>query len=241
LLDRASDSDGGFQPLVEWARARGVFRINPQEQCRWTHDKATMHLEFIAYGLNTPYTIILSPFIENPDLPLLDFTPLGGPFAIKPSHGGGGEGVVLEANSIEQIRALRKAFPGEKILLQAHVTPQILAGRPAWFRVLACSGAVYPCWWNPQTHIYMRVTAEESVAFSLRLLREIPRRIAQLCRLDLFSTEIALAGSGHFIVVDYVNDPVDLRLQSVAIDGVPDTIVESITRRLARLAENRMR
>jgi hypothetical protein len=39
-------------------------------------------------------------------------------------------------------------------------------------------------------------------------------------------------------VVDYVNDPVDLRLQSKAIDGVPDGYVESIAGRLVRLVEN---
>jgi len=36
-------------------------------------------------------------------------------------------------------------------------------------------------------------------------------------------------------VVDYVNDPVDLRLQSNAIDGVPNSYVEKIAERLARL------
>jgi len=42
-------------------------------------------------------------------------------------------------------------------------------------------------------------------------------------------------------VVDYVNDPVDLRLQSTTADGVPDAIVENISRRLARLAQRHRR
>jgi hypothetical protein len=37
--------------------------------------------------------------------------------------------------------------------------------------------------------------------------------------------------------VDYVNDPVDLRLQSKAVDGVPDAWVENIAGRLARMVE----
>jgi hypothetical protein len=53
----------------------------------------------------------------------------------------------------------------------------------------------------------------------------------------LFSTEIALTKEGHFMVVDYVNDPVDLRMQSRAVDGVPDVYLESIAARLARLAD----
>ncbi len=87
------------------------------------------------------------------------------------------------------------------------------------------------------THIYARVTAEEKARFGLRSLRQIPVRIAQICGLHLFSTEIALTEEGHFLVVDYVNDPVDLRLQSKAVDGVPDVYVESIAARLARLAD----
>jgi hypothetical protein len=237
LLDRATDSDPRFQPLVDWARANSARRINPQEQARWTHDKATMHLEFLTAGLETPHTIILPPFSGQPGLPPADLSPLNGRFAIKPARGGGGEGVVLEAGSWEQALTVRQQFPEEKYLLQAHVTPRLLDGRPAWFRVLACDGAVYPCWWDPRTHVYARVTAEESARFGLRGLREVTRRIARVCRLDLFSTEIALTVEDRFVVVDYVNDPVDLRLQSAAADGVPDAIVENIAGRLARMAE----
>jgi hypothetical protein len=164
---------------------------------------------------------------------------LGGSFAIKPASMGGGVGVVLEANSLEQVAGVRQQYPQEKYLLQAHVTPQVLEGHPAWFRVLVCDGAVYPCWWNTQTHVYARVTAEESYRFGLRALREAPRRIAQVCRLELFSTEIALTAEGQFLAVDYVNDPVDLRLQSEAVDGVPDVIVENICGRLARLVDKK--
>jgi hypothetical protein len=237
LFDRASESDSRFQPLVDQARQSHVFRINTQELTVWSSDKATMHLEFISRRLDTPYTILLSPYNEQPSLPHLDLSPLGGMFAIKPASLGGGEGVVLEATSLEQVFSVRCQYPCEKYLLQAQVRPQVLEGRPAWFRMLVCDGAVYPCWWEPHTHIYARVTAEERFHFGLRSLYEIARRIAQVCRLDLFSTEIAMTADGRFLVVDYVNDPVDLRLQSKAADGVPDAFVESIAGRLARLAE----
>jgi len=36
--------------------------------------------------------------------------------------------------------------------------------------------------------------------------------------------------------VDYVNDPIDLRLQSRAVDGVPDFIVEDVAARIAATA-----
>jgi hypothetical protein len=196
-----------------------------------------MHLEFINCGLDTPYTILLSPCQEQPNLTAIDLSPLGGRFAIKPASLGGGEGVVLEATSLEQVLSVRWQYPHEKYLLQAHVTPQVLDGRLAWFRVLVCDGAVYPCWWDQRTHVYTRVTAEERFCFGLRGLYEVAHRIAQVCRMDLFSTEITLTANGRFLVVDYVNDPVDLRLQSKAADGVPDAFVENIAGRLARLVE----
>lgn len=236
LFDRASDSDERFQPLVDRARAQNLPRLNPQEQSRWAWDKATMHLEFISRGLPTPHTIILPPCNEQPDFPSPDLGPLGGSFAIKPARGGGGEGVVLEACTWDQVREARRQYPDEKYLLQSHVTPRTLNLRPAWFRVLYCHGAVYPCWWDQSTHIYTRVSADEKFGLGLRTLYELPRRIAGICRLHLFSTEIALTESGQFLAVDYVNDPVDLRLQSQAVDGVPDAIVENIAARLARLA-----
>ena len=236
LLDRASDSDERFQPLVDWGLANKAFQINPQAQCRWAWDKATMHLEFITGGLETPYTIILSPQNEQPDLPGLDLAPFGGIFNIKPAVGGGGWGVVMHATSCDQVRQARGDYPAEKVLVQAHIEPARLEGRPAWFRVLVCDGAVYPCWWDTTTHVYARLTADESLRFGLGELKQVARRIQNLCGLHLFSTEIAYS-QGKMIVTDYVNDPLDLRLLSAAVDGVPDEIVINISSRLARLAE----
>jgi len=241
FLDRASDSDPRFQALADKACQEYIYRINLREMAAWSADKATMHLEFISRGLDTPYTILLPPFDEQTSLPPLDLTLLGGRFAIKPSSLGGGEGVLLEGVSLEQVQSARQQYPKEKYLLQAQVIPQELGGRRAWFRLLVCDGAVYPCWWDPGSHAYARVTADERFRYSLRSMNEIARRIARICRLDLFSTEIALAQNGNFLVVDYVNDPVDLRLQSTTADGVPDAIVENISRRLARLAQRHRR
>jgi len=59
--------------------------------------------------------------------------------------------------------------------------------------------------------------------------------IANLSGLDLFSTEIAFTADNLFVVVDYVNDQPDLRMQSNAVDGVPNDIVNDIARRLCEL------
>jgi oligoendopeptidase F len=235
FTNRAADTDPAFLKIVDWARGNGVFRINPHERETYTADKATMHLELIAKGLNTPYSIILSPFDEQPDLPDLDLSPLEPAFAIKPANGGGGEGVICEATSAEQVAQARQQFPHDKYLLQAYVTPVEIAGQPAWFRVIYCLGEIYANWWPPQTHIFRPVRPDEVVSLRLGELYDMAVRIANVSRLHLFSTEIALTPEGQFLAVDYVNDQIDLRLQSQAHDGVPDTIVWDICHRLAEL------
>jgi len=65
-------------------------------------------------------------------------------------------------------------------------------------------------------------------------LRDITQRIASLCKLEWFSTEIALTLE-EFIVVDYVNDGIDTRIQSKAVDGVPDEVMQKVTKQLVEL------
>lgn len=235
FFDRASDADVRFIPVVQWAREHAVYRINPYERASRTWDKAAMHLALTSVGLHTPYTIILPPYEEQPVLPQTDLSPLGDRFTIKPAHGGGSEGVVIEANSWSQVLVARQEYPTDKYLLQAHIVPARLGSRTAWFRVISCAGQVYPCWWDTSSHIYTLVTFVEESRYCLTPLRHITASIARVCGLELFSTEIALTPDGLFLVVDYVNDQIDLRLQSKALDGVPDDIVRDIARRLVAL------
>jgi hypothetical protein len=232
FFDRASDGDAGFMPLVEWAQAHSIPCVNSYQQARQAVNKASCHLDFITAGLYTPYTIILPTFSEQPEIPCVDLSPLGSLFAIKPSHGGGGDGVIVEATAWEQVLAARQQFPDDHYLLQAHITPVPLDGREAWFRVIGCVGQVYPCWWDTRTHIYTPLTAEEESRYGLQVLREIPLTIERLYGLELFSTEVAYTAEGLFVVVDYINDPIDLRLQSKALDGIPDSIVVEIVDKL---------
>jgi len=234
LLDRGQ-GEPTFDPIPRWAMEYGAQRINPAEVSAWSEDKATMHLELISAGLHTPYTILLAPFLEQPVIPQIDLTSLGKKFVIKPSNGGGGEGVIVGATCMEQILQARMEFPEQKYLIQAFVTPQIIKGNPAWFRVFYANGETYPCWWTTDSHVYANVTAEEESQFGLNKLRDITKRIASICKLDWFSTEIALAD--EFVVVDYVNDEIDTRVQSRAVDGVPDEIMNNIARQLVNIAK----
>jgi hypothetical protein len=237
LLDRGQ-GEPTFDPIPRWAKEYGARRINPAEVSAWSEDKTTMHLEFINAGLHTPYTILLAPFLEQPILPQIDLTPLGENFVIKPSNGGGGEGVIIGASCMDEILHARMEFPEQKYLIQAHITPRCIEDVPAWFRVFYANGEMYPCWWDTGTHIYTNVTAEEEARYGLNRLRDITKCIASICKLDWFSTEIALAE--EFVVVDYVNDEIDTRVQSQAMDGVPDEVINNIARQLVKIAKENL-
>lgn len=240
-FDRASDSDPSFLTLEEWTIKHHVNQINPRNQICWTHDKTAVHLAFLESGISTPYTYLLPPYNSQPELPSLDLNLLGSRFAIKPATGGGGgEGVILEATSIDQVNLERRNNPDEKYLLQAQLEPFFLNNRQAWFRVVVCNNVVILCWWDPISHRYTRVTKEDENFFKSSDLVDLAKRISVICKMDLFSSEIALTSSGRFLVVDYINDPIDLRLQSNAFDGVPDSIVNDITSELVTIIQRNL-
>jgi hypothetical protein len=235
LLDRASDDDEGFMPVARWCRKSGIGSVNPYEKAQRAWNKAHMHGEFLKAGLQVPRTIILPPYSERPALPFVDVSPLGSPFSIKPGCRGGGLGVVNDASSLEEAMLARQVYPDDPYLLQAHVHAVHHGPRLAWFRVIYCAGQTYPCWWDIATHVYTPLDVVQQPEHAFARLHELVCCIAQVCGLQLFSTEVALTADNRLLAVDYVNDPLDLRLQSRAVDGVPDRIVQDITMRLASL------
>ncbi len=236
FLDRASDDDESFGPIAKLLDASSARIFNPHEYVEHAKDKATMHLEFITKGLQVPYTIIVSPYNKKhePELTLTELAKLGRPFIIKPANTtGGGTGVVLGAESLKDVIDTRQHHKNDKYLLQETVKPKLLDGNRAWFRVLYGFGEILPCWWNDVTHEYRRITHEEETRYAIGVLRGMMRTIQEVCRLDFFSSEIALTEEGKFIVVDYVNEVCDMRLQSKHRDGVPDDIVGRIQELIA--------
>lgn len=232
LLDRASDEDLDFLPIVAWAGEHGALNLNPYARARRAADKSLTHGDLLG-ALSTPQTIVVPPYVECPELPDLDLDPFGPAIIMKPAHGGGGDGVVVVGAAAEPVQAARQQFPEDSYLLQTHVVPAQLGGRPAWFRIIYAAGRIYPFWWDPLTHAYAAVTVAEADHFGLRPLQAMTRRIAEICGLCLFSTEIAWRDDCGFQVVDYVNDPIDLTPQSVMPSGVPDRILGFIAENLA--------
>lgn len=237
LFDRASDSAPEFQKIQYLLIEKGTPVFEPLEGLRWASDKATMHLEFIANGLHTPYTIILPPYEthEHFYLSVEELAHLGRTFIIKPANTtGGGIGVVHGAETLQDVLSARQHHHHDKYLLQEKVKPQEKDGYRFWFRGYYACGLAQCAWWNDKTHHYRLLTPEEIRRYRLRPLFSIVRKIAEISRLFFFSTEIALNEEGQFIVVDYVNESCDMRLQSKAADGVPDDIVKNSAQEIAR-------
>jgi glutathione synthase/RimK-type ligase-like ATP-grasp enzyme len=237
FLDRASESDENFQPLVRTLRKSPTLFINTPDAVHHAIDKATMHLEFITKGIDVPFSIIISPYNKKREveLRLSDLAMLGRPFIIKPANTtGGGVGVVLGAETLRDVVYSRQHHKNDKYLLQEKISPMKFAQQKAWFRVFCVFGNVTPCWWDDETHIYRMVSDSETVAYGLGTLETVTQKIHEVCKLDFFSTEIAATHDGKFVVVDYVNDICDMRLQSRHHDGVPDGVVQQICRQIAK-------
>ncbi len=236
LLDRASGASPAFVGLQALAAERGRDVIERLDRLRWASDKATMHLEFLTAGLQTPHTVILPAFDSAPEVDLAPETlaPLGVPFVIKPANTTGGSvGVVADAPGPDDVRAARRAYPSDKYLLQEKVVPESRDGRRFWFRGFYVLGEVYLTWWDDHTHLYAELGYDEAAALGLDPLYAVVRTIARVSRLRFFSTEVARAGGGRLVVVDYVNEICDMRLQSAHPDGVPDAVVARIADRIA--------
>jgi glutathione synthase/RimK-type ligase-like ATP-grasp enzyme len=216
-------------PLGKAVAKSGARLINDYPQMLWCMDKATMHLEFLTNGLNVPHSIILSPYDHEPEIKIKDLARLGRPFIIKPCLGGGGTGVVVGAETLADVLSARKTRNDQKFLLQEKIEPKLLDDRRAWFRVYWVLGKTFIVWWNDLTHLYGALAAAEEENYGLAAMREIIAKIAAISKLDFFSAEIALTTDNRFVVVDYVNDIVDMRLQSIHPDGVPDSLVRAIT------------
>lgn len=243
FYDRASDTSPEFIKLHNFMIKHNIPIFENQDHMAFASDKATMHLEFIAHGLITPYTIIIPPFstAENIFLSVADLAKLGRPFFIKPANTtGGGIGVVDGAETLQDILHARKVYKSDKYLLQRKVVPVEKDGKRFWFRCFYTCGLVQCAWWHDQTHIYEPLTLEAVRHFNLQPLFDIVPKIAPICGLNFFSTEIALTSEGTFVVVDYVNEICDMRLKSQHTDGVPDEIAAQVADKIIAHARQRI-
>ncbi len=226
--------DDIYHRLVRLAFERKTQVIDPPDVALAAFDKARLHPRLAAAEFNLPPTVIV-PAAEITSFRLT--TPqrelLGRPFVIKPSLGYGKRGVLLDAQSEEDLARSASAWPDQNYLLQRRIVPKLIGTVPAYFRVFYAFGSVWCCWWNCYTDRYATLTPDELERHQLSPLSEIVRRLADLTRMQFFSTEIALTDAGTFVLIDYVNDQCHMLTQSSNPQmGVPDAVVAGIAGRL---------
>lgn len=223
ILDRATDCNIAFIPLVHLLQKQGSRVIDDPAKIARSSDKATMHIECLKAGLKVPESMILFP---NDEITEEMLGSIGIPFIIKPALGGGGEGVIKDAFSISDIIMARSKSPNAVFIIQKKIIPREVDGNRCWFRVFFVCGKVIPCFWNDLTHVSRRVSPSQEKTFEK--LIEITKKINTLTSLEFFSTEIAQLQNGDFVVIDYANDQCDMRFQSDTHEGVPDLVIEEI-------------
>lgn len=236
-LDRAWDVDERFEEIGKLLLRRKTHIFNPYKNVLHAIDKASMHLEFITAGLNVPYSIIIPPHSQKADLRLSidDLAILGRPFIIKPCNTtGGGIGVVTGAESLKEILDERTAYNNDKYLLQEKIFPKVIDDKRTWFRSFWAFGKVLNVLWDDQTHLYEIISDDLKAKINIRRLNQITRTIYNLIQLDFFSTEIVYTDANKFVVIDYVNDQCDMRINTNHADGVPEEIVNQIISQLAK-------
>lgn len=239
-LDRVWDWGGEYERHVEAMQRNIPMMVNDYARVRRIWNKLTMHMTLIAHGIYAPHLILLPSYEEQPALPRVDLSPLGGKFSVKSVHSGG-SGVLEPVTRWEDVLEQRREWPTEQTILQAWVEPKVLGKRRAWFRVFYACGSTFPCWADDRTHVQEPVSAEDERRYQLGILRGLTQQIAGLCGLNLFSTEIALDQNNLWQVCDYVNDPCDFRLKSTVANGVPDEVVAAICERIAGWVKRRTR
>lgn len=234
LFDRAAYQDGAFFNLVYWAIEHQIPVINDFNRARWAVDKATMHLELLSCRIQLPCTFILPPASAWPviDSPALEVLPR--PFVVKSAPPEAGEGVHLNVLSWVEDLQIRQEFPEDKYLIQEKIEPLISGSLKYWFRVFWVCGEVIPCLWENQSRVYKFEALNQLNPEIPGQIEALIRVIASVCRLDLFSSAIVASVDTRLVVIDPVNDQLGLRKQSAFVDGVPDSVVERITRKLVQ-------
>lgn len=223
-----------YHQLVRLAFERKTQVIDPPDVALAGFDKAHLHPKLAAAGFALPFTIA----VEASEIETFRLTPelrqkLGTPFVIKPSLGYGKRGVLLDAKGEADLQRSADSWRDPKYLLQRRIVPRMIEGAPAYFRVFYAFGALWFCWWNCYTDRYSVLTADEMEQHRLHPLREIVCRLADLTRMQFFSSEVALTEAGEFVLIDYVNDQCHMLTQSANPQmGVPDSVVAGVARQL---------
>lgn len=246
-LDRASETDARFLNLVQICQLLKINSINPFSHVHRALSKSYMHKLLYGKNIPLPETIVIPSYKSKIELPFFTFANIGIPFVLKPANGGGGDGVHMGLTEISQIELYRKEYPDSEYLIQQTIIPKIKDNRPIWLRVFFVCDEIFFSFWNPQTKIFSLINKTDNLPndkllddgklpdvdeYIIQNIKNIIIEIAKISKMRFFSSEVAVNPDNCPIVIDYVNDPVDLRPKSSHKDGMPDELLEKIVFRL---------
>ncbi len=237
-LDMASetfDPKDKFNRFAYYLKDAGTKVVADPDDVKTAADKSITHFDLLRDSIPVPYTVVIRNWEPKKKLTAQEKKRLGFPFVIKPALGYGQKGVKVigKRRTLKEIARARRFDRGDNFLLQEFIEPIKLNGIPAWFRVYHLFGEIIPCWWNPDTNVFRRVTLREMDAHNLVSLVRIASEIARITYIEWFSCEIAVNKKNKkFLVIDYVNDQCALYPQSEHKDGVPDDLIMLIAERM---------
>ncbi|MFH1641164.1 MAG: ATP-grasp domain-containing protein [Candidatus Omnitrophota bacterium] len=246
-LDMASetfDTKDDFTRFAYHLKDSGTRIVADPDDVKAAADKSITHFDLANAKIPVPFTILVRNWEPTRRLTDEEKEALGFPFVIKPALGYGQKGVkiIRHKATLKEIAEARQVNKGDNFLLQEFIEPAELNGEPAWFRIFHLFGEIFPCWWNPTTHVYRHVTLKETDEYKLLPLTRITVEIARVTRIDWFSCEIALSKKeGKFVTIDYMNDQCAINPQSKYKDGVPDDLITQIAERMVYKAWQHIR
>ena len=240
FFDRASDADEKYLALQPFVDRPPVLCINPRRLVLHAADKATMRLELITHGVYVPNTIILPPVRQRKELEIsqADIERIGIPFVVKPANTtGGGTGVIMNAGTLARIAEARTDPSGRQVPRPGNRPPDpprrhqgVGSGCTQRSGRRSSAGGTT----RGDAISTARSPPTRRTKYALVGLRLTSwKSSGDACRLDFFSSEIAITAERKFIVVDYVNEVCDMRRKSRFENGAPDAVVSTITRVLA--------
>ncbi len=233
FLDRASETDSRFVRILETCHTHNFRPINNPKDAQNALCKSYMHRLLQKAKIPLPKTVIILPKVKMTDLPHFTFETLGIPFVLKPAIGGGGDGVHLGLTELSQIQVVRSEHPNDEYLLQQMIVPDIYHSLAMWFRVYFVCGEVFFSFWDPKTKNYTPLEEQMIKDIPVRKIKSLAHNIARLSKLRFFSSEMVISG-GKVLVVDYLNDPVDLRPKTDHNDGLPICLLKKIVEAIFR-------
>lgn len=234
FLDLCHRPGDPFERLLHAMSEAGVHTIADVKRYDWTL-KSYSHPRLEAAGLPLPETVILKAGEVDRELTADERARVGEKVVIKPSYGVAGLGAVIGmAPSLDVIRKARDYDRQDDWLIQRMISWKKLARRDAYLRAYNVLGCRTLMWWDNRAG-YDILTWDDLREHGLLGALELVDRVAALCELDFFSTEIAITGDAErpFVLIDYVNDQCDIDPSAAPGRSPPEHWVQWVCNRFA--------